>query len=1102
MCWVFFVKNCRLDILGFARWSFYSISSGGFIFCLLFLLPDLVWAGSVNHSRSQWILKNWRTGDGLPETQVHCVFQDRDGYLWIGTTGGGVRFDGTEFVELDWWDGRFYAKDIEEDAEGNLWVATKSGVLVHDGHETRHLWPALETTSLARSKSGGIWVGTENGIVLLEGENERWWAPSDLPNSFIYDVLEDLNGRVWVGTVVGLYQFDLEVESFAPIWKSPYPHPEPEYGIARCIAESDDGMVWFGTDHSVFRWHEGRLDRFRLGPSSVRNRVGNIYQDPFGTMYFSIGGDVFSMGDHGPIRWSELGGTFDSYVNSMRVDREGNVWLGTRHGGVFCLSPTPVRVHTTANGLSHNDIRSVTHSQEGLWIGTGSGVDLFRDGRIEPIALPRYVEEPIGVRSVLEARDGEMWIGGDTTAITRRSKPGDHNTVDPFRSMISDQQVRFIMEDIDQSLWIGSRYGLTHILPRETVFRVPERPPVKMNYSESWIYRKKGTERWVVELGADGFSENHGFFWEGDEYREMVHGELDLRDPQHFMFESDLTSDDFTAGMVDRGGKKWLGTSNGEVFWIQGRALERFDATATKIDGRVQSFWEDEQGGVWIGSESGLSHWDGESFSHFDPRRYDLPWGAIRQVQGDSKGFLWLGGSHGIYRVRQKDLMRLVRGKRDRVPICILDHEDGLLSSDVSVGTPGVCLDTDGKIWMPTTYGLVEIDPERMRDDSKLPSPVVRIDSVSANGKMVLNRLKSTTGTESAILPLCIHQRDASQIVFRFSIPEFSRPGKVRFRHRGGGVGDSWSADYSERQIQFASLGPGNYRIEIDGRTDCHDWSQRPATVMLKVTPFLYRRWEFQILIGLCVGICLWGLHRMELRRRDRLLALEHRAAMADERNRIASDIHDDLGARVHQLGLLTELAVGELKSGKEIGQFLDRQMNVGRELSQSVDEIVWMLNPRNDSLGRFLIYIKEYSVSLLEMAGIDVSVRVPVLNSDLAVNAGWRHGVLLIIKECLRNIIQHSRAHRVTITVNLYLGKHQAVLEIVDDGVGIDGGQTSESKGNGLVNMCRRAEKLGGKITIRGAGGEGARVCLLLPIPSPASLGGPQSSVGKDMHD
>jgi signal transduction histidine kinase len=720
-------------------------------------------------------------------------------------------------------------------------------------------------------------------------------------------------------------------------------------------------------------------------------------------------------------------------------------------------------------------------SRGDLWRFTpGDGLTLTDTaGGTEPVSM--QAETPSAVRAILEDREGNIWLATGTQGLWRL-RP---SRVEVLTTMdgLSDRASQLVLEDRAGALWVATQVGGLDCLSHGPVKHFPVdpsralRPVSAVLESRAGILWAATRDGQVYSLKDGGFSrpfsgagapakiqamaeDDHGRIWLGGRYGLSV---WDGNEPRRTI---DFGTPEAVTAVVSAGPTIWTGTESGKVF--RG-ANDRFKAIAEPdafARQPISSLLPESDGSLWIGTMGGgLFHFrEGcvtslvSRMSEIDPR--------LTCVLDDDAGFLWLGTLGGICRAEKA---KLLAASPMAGATLVLDRSDGLLSREcTSGGQPAGWRGRDGSLYFTTGHGVARVQPARLAPNTLTP-PVV-IEEASAGGQPlapVAERLQAGPGR--------------SRLEFRYTALTFTAPERVRFRTRLEGLDERWRDAGNQRTVAYEAVPPGRYRFRVMAENGDGIWNEMGGALAIQVLPHYWETRWFQTgtaLLGTAFAVGVGALI-MRARLRGRMLRLEARTSREKERARIAQDLHDDLGASLTEISLLANLAAEERLPGAGDDDTLSDVATKAQALVGALDEIVWAVNPRHDTLRSLAEYLAAFAGKFLGRAGItlrrEIARDLPQVNLD----AERRHNIFLAVREALNNAVKHSGASEVWLRMKLEKGVLNVSVD--DNGRGISA--QADELSEGLRSMRDRMERIGGTCRIE-SDSTGTRVGLTLPLP------------------
>jgi signal transduction histidine kinase len=537
-----------------------------------------------------------------------------------------------------------------------------------------------------------------------------------------------------------------------------------------------------------------------------------------------------------------------------------------------------------------------------------------------------------------------------------------------------------------------------------------------------------------------------------------------------------ITGKDFEAGVVraiteDASGHLWVGRSGGSdlrLGCVEGEQLVPRGADQGLRGHDVFGLHAEPGGALWIATVGdGLwRHQDGV-FTRYAAEA-GLPDSAVYSIAMDEAGNLWLTSPSGIVRVSQESVSVLSSNGAPELDCLVYNRTDGLPTRECSGGAqPSIWRARNGRLLFAMTEGAVALSPDRVRVN-RLPPPVL-VEEVRVDGKPIVSEgsLRLEPGRRV--------------VEFHYTAPSLAAPTKVRFRYRLDGVDTGWRDAEASRSAMYSLTSPGEYRFRVIACNNDGVWNLDGAMVGLVIAPYFWQTRWFGVLapltLFLVVGGAIRSLERRQVRRK--LEQIEMQQMVEKERARIARDIHDELGASLTEIGLLSEFAQRDTAPADRVKADIQQIAGKARGCTRALDEIVWAVNPRNDTLDGFVTYACAYAQEHLRLAGIRCRLEAAMPMPSRSLRADLRHHLFLAFKEALNNVVKHAQASEVDLKMFVE-GNRLAVL-ISDDGRGFD--PAAASCGDGLANMKERLESAGGAFQCESRPGSGTRIRLAMGL-------------------
>jgi ligand-binding sensor domain-containing protein/signal transduction histidine kinase len=985
---------------------------------------------SLDQPTFQYNSRTWQTDEGLPDNLVQAITQTLDGFLWVGTGHGLARFDGVSFTV-------FNAKNTPEignssitalcaDRAGGLWIGTDGGGLtcLKDGtfvHYDKTDGLAGDTVrAIFETSDGALWVGTTSGLSRLSrGAFHNFFKKDGLLSDVVRSIYEDRHKDLWIATGAGLNRLhDETIASFD------MPNGLPNDSV-RAICQDRGGRIWIGSNNGML-WYDwfwaNHFYAYNTHYGLSDTFVSAICEDREGNLWVGTysGLNRFREGRFFVARDSQ--GLPFGRVNALFTDREGDLWVGSTEG-LARLRPMRFTTYTKQQGLTHNNVMSVLEDRTGsLWVGTwGGGLDRLRDERIQAFATTNFSQNL--VLSLCQGHDGSLWIGADYDGGLTRLKDGKSTHYGAKEGLISSG-IRALHEDRNGDLWIGTGLGLSCL--------------------------------------------SGGAF-------------------KNYNVKNGLSGNVVRAICEDHNGKLWFGTEGGLSRLENGKFIN-LTASNGLSDDTVTALYEDKAGTMWIGTQAGgLNRLRNGRIRSFTTKQ-GLFSDEIFEILEDDQGWLWMTCSKGVFRVSKDDLDSFDDDRREPLVSIAYGKADGMESPQCNgLAKPGGCKTSDGRLWFPTSKGLVMVDPKMIRRD--LVRPAIYIEQVLADKEPLWPRRGAAIPAASQAEGMIRVPPGRGELEFHFCALCYQQSGEVHFRYKLEGVDPDWVDGGNLRAAYYNNVSPGNYRFEVTARSPDGIWSAKEASLGIELAPHLWQTWWFRALAALFIIGSAAGTTRYAAMRRIKrhVELLEQRHAIERERGRIARDIHDDLGSSLTRIMMLGERTEEGLTRHEDVGVHIRKIVSSARDTVQSLDEIVWAVNPENDTLDGLVSYIAHYADEFFENTNIGCRLEMPVELPSATLPAEARHDLFLVVKEAFNNCLKHSEATAVRVRVSTSGDAMQITID--DNGHGFvlnannghanGSGNGNGRKGNGMENMRRRIESLGGKFSLTSAPSSGTQIAF-----------------------
>lgn len=998
--------------------------------------------------------------EGLSQSEVRAIVQDSEGYMWFGTQNGLNRYDGSQikhFYNNPFEKNTLSNDDISflyEDSQHKLWVGTRHGLnsfnkITKDFTRHTDLDKSKDfsstITGIAEDRHKTLWVSTHYGLWRLIPKGKTYKAirfsndsknAKSLSSNTLNYLVRDKKGEIWVGTKIGLNKISITNEKALPELQTvEFQHPQNSANtflknlnlpIHRLFCDAQNNL-WITSQNKVFRLNitTSKLDDFT---------------------------SQLEKSEH--------------FLSAVIIDRFGMLWLGTYGNGVFRYFINNDKIKlvehieediSSRNGLKSSVVYSIYEGKEKkediVWIGTrDAGVHTFSHSKNsfkqwDKILLKEKSVASASVFGICKDSFGELWIStyeglfkiNTVTNVLEKQVLNKQNEKANFSQAV--------FEDSKKNLWVGSSDGIfryNRTLKQFIKFNIP---------------KPKGYQPKVMRFLED---KNH-IIWVGTaEYLLKIDGKN--------LKTYEKTPDNIWLSVMalenDEQGNLWLGTPNGLVkFNTKTETFKAYrnDATNPKslINDLVLCILHDKNNQIWVGSAKGLSKLvienGKENFIHYTEKN-GLPNNFIYGALPDAKGRIWLSTNNGISCFDpQKNTFKNY------------SSEDGLANREFNSGAYFKA--SDGELFFGGLSVLVSFNPLQISDNQHLPKTTV----ASFKKFEQLQNLDSLLQVEKKVKL----NYDENFFTFQFAPLDFTNPDKNQIAYKLENFDDDWVHSGTRRYINFANLRAGDYVLKVKSSNNQGLWNENDIlSIPISIKPPFWQTWWFFMFSTIFLAGIVTAIYRSRV---NHVLEIERVKLEENERVRTiaAQDMHDEFGNSLTRISLLTELIKNKLKKAEndEALVLLSKIGDNSNRLYQGTKDFIWAINPEHDNLFEIAIRIKDFCDETLDKTNIRfVCEGISDDFASIKLPMGASRHLVMLFKEAIMNTLKHAQATQVRLCFGIEKGTLQVTWQ--DNGIGI---QSNKPKGNGLINICSRAEKIGGKAEIISKPNEGTAVKFMM---------------------
>ncbi len=972
-------------------------------------------------------MDSWSTDDGLPQNSIISIAQTPDGYLWLATFAGVVRFDGLRFTVFDAGNTPELVSsrivNLKVDRHGALWIRSEYGDIARlAGGRFTHFTAAdglparVGVAVFTEDQAGNFWVPgiSDQGILRLEGEKFVVRVPPVPAMSRGYQTLiptrdgsiwgtgGNILTKLWPGEVVD-YVFDAErPEALVKL---------SDLDLTRSLQitflePSRDGGIWVANVDGLRKFRDGRWQEFRPAHGPLAS-VANVYEDRAGNLWVGTWDDgLWQFDVKGEVHKHKLTDSpAHEPVRSIFEDREGNLWVGTLGAGLFRVKPRLFTIYGIKDGLAGKVVRSITRGADGtVWMLNSDQINWLQE-QTQP-RVQRVQSDISWASCNLVGRDGTAWVGTLRNGLFRYRKGEWFHY--PF-----ERSVLNLFEDRGGVLWLGADHLLARV-EGDAIRKIPS---------------------------PDG-------------------GQLDVN----------AMADDSLGGL-------YLGLNGAGLLRYSRGEWTRFSKSDGLPDERVWSLYVDAENTVWMGGyDRGLARLKAGKIFSFSAPGLRLP-GFIGSILEDNYGTLWLTSNHGIHTVSKKELNDFADGTSDAINTIRYTQRDGLATSECASSTQPVSFKgSDGRLWFATMSGVAVVDPSTLPHNT-VPPPV-------AIEEVLIDDAETTKRDGLVTVPPGKHR-----IEIRFTALSLTAPEKLRFKYQLESFDPGWVDAGTQRVAHYTAVAPGRYRFRVQGCNNDGVWSETSANLAIAVVPYYWQTgWFIGLALASLLGVGVAGYHRrITTLKRERLAQAEFSRRLIEsqelERKRISAELHDGLGQSLLLIRNRAVMGREQVVSSAGDTAPLDAISEAALSAINEVRSIAYDLRPYElDRLG-LTKAIESVVERAANAAGFRTELEIELIDDLLPPE--FEINLYRIAQEAVTNAVKYARAQ--TLMLSLKAEGDALHLVIRDDGCGmanLNGMPGPSRKGGlGMVGISERAKIMSGQATFVSAPGQGTTLTVVIPL-------------------
>lgn len=989
---------------------------------MLWLVPL---AGLTQPGQQSFKITNRLSQTQFPLSTNYTMIKDSLGFLWLTSPDGLLKFDGSSFTAFRSTDKRRTIIGREtlglvEDSLHNIWIGSDSGLNRYDIRAD-----SFQTFPLIRQNISGI----NYFIPFYAAKDEVWYIDRNIGISAIN--IKSGKRRILFGNVPPVFYY---------------------YRLTYTFYDSASQSIWFPSEEAILRFSlkdglsytslPGDKENLLIKPKRLLALVNDTARH---CVWFAESG-LYKI-NFLEKKIQSCGELSDSSlrVNALELDKYNRLWVGTRTQGIFIYDPEKnsfqhILHEPGSPGLQSNSVRNIYCDKNGMvWAGTGVGLDQLTDNT----AIQHYAsytgtgnDLTSGyVTSFAEGRKGQIWVAtldGGLNIFDPTQGIFEHLMKKDIPGLPSDRVRMIYIDTISNKAWVSVDFGPGELdidtkRYKQIIFKSVDRKAIDplTIWSQNWATLNDSL--WIMGTWTGVYMYKKG---------------NDTAFQLPFLSDKNI---------------QYIGKGNNIFFFT---SLDLFPEAYSYINGKwgylgklfgsmpvLCIAWDDISQSWWIGSTKGLYHMD-KSFKIMRHYTMDdgLPDNTISAIVADKKGLFWLGTSGGlcVFDTKREYFNNIgdAYGFRNRYhrQVCLLA--------------------SNGDIYLSAGNGFDRVQPDLV--NYHFPSAKIYFKSLSIDKKNLGNSININQTPEISL------KYFQNSINIETGVMDFYSSGKNQIRYKLKGLHNDWQNADVNYHIHYGSLAPGTYEFIMEAANANNEWNGPEKRIKFVIAPPFWATWWFRILLFIFVSILFAAIYMYRVHQLKKIISL---------RTNISRDLHDEIGSTLSGISIIGKMAKQNLQSNRttDAENLLDKIIGSSTEMLSKMSDIVWAINPTNDSFQQIVSRLRNYTQATATPMGVILNFKVEKDLEQYNLDMQRRKNIYLICKEAINNSLKYSLCKNLSVIFTHE--NHQFHISVRDDGKGFDSERQVE--GNGLRNMQARAKEINATLIIKTAKDEGTLVKL-----------------------